>query len=605
MATSLVLLASLWSVAPAGAELAAEATAPATVIQSEETGCMEVNTNQHERSERVYFVWTGDATRATLRMEIANADAAHSVYLNGHLLGQVPPGLGGIDCNTNPRAVTWDVGDLGWVFSGYNEIKITNSANPSDKWYATRAYVELEGDVAQAQLAHIQFTSSYDGSLQNAVVQLPPGPAAWSASSPAMPSQALVDGGERPLLIALHGWLGWNEPYWQEPIGSYGGAAAERGWLLAVPETHGEQPPLPSTSVGRRSLASRAAQHDILDTLALVDAAYGVDPQRVYLAGLSMGGMTALTTAAKYADRFAAAVSDSGIADLAAWYTESPNWREIAEECSGSPAENPFEYQRRSSLSMPGNLISLPVALIHGLNDTKVPLHHAQDLYNAILGRGGALVELYAHDGGHGQGWLYGYDAQWKLDWLAGHVRGGPPSRLDLRTDEANETWWLRIEPSGGDHWTVVQAQAEAVMSSITALVSDTYPADLVFALAEAGLPVDATYIVEVWPVGGPYPTPMPVEPMEGTLRLSIPAGEHQLALHAMPPTATPTATATETPTPTDTPTATPTATETPTATATATASATASATAGATATPTATSVLLRAYLPLVLAAAK
>ena len=52
-------------------------------------------------------------------------------------------------------------------------------------------------------------------------------------------------------------------------------------------------------------------------------AHYNVDPMRIYLAGYSMGGMTALVTGARLADAFAAVVDDSGPTDLAQWEVET------------------------------------------------------------------------------------------------------------------------------------------------------------------------------------------------------------------------------------------------------------------------------------------
>jgi pimeloyl-ACP methyl ester carboxylesterase len=273
------------------------------------TGCLEVNPSAREDSEEVYLVWTGTPTSATLHMGIADANASHNVYLNDHLVGQVPANLGGTSCD-NTKPVDWQIEDLDWVQKGYNSIRITNSVYP-DRWYANHAYLKLEGDVVAAELLYFNFPSRYDGTLQEAVLQLPPD----------------HDTTPLPLVIALHGWLGWGVEYEKETIRTYGVAAADRGWLLAVPETHGEQPVPEGLSPGCHSLASRASQHDIMDTLVYVDTNFSVDLDRVYLVGESMGGMIAATTAAKYADHFAAVVDVSGITDLAAWHDESLGWR--------------------------------------------------------------------------------------------------------------------------------------------------------------------------------------------------------------------------------------------------------------------------------------
>jgi len=582
LATSTLLALVAWMLFASPAAVEAEAAtvrhhapalAPKAIITSTMTGRLQVYPGANEDSEDVYLVWAGTATSATLHLEIAGANAAHSVYLNDHLVGQVEPNLG-----ANPVPVHWLLEDLGWVEKGLNRIEITNHANPADTWYAIRGHLVLEGNVAAATLVDFEFTSSYDDTSQEALLQLPPG----------------YDGSPLPLVIGLHGWgaIRWG------PIYASGPAAAERGWLLVAPEMHGEQPVEEWRPPGYRALASRASQHDILDTLATVDANYGVDPARVYLTGGSMGGMIAATTGAKYPDLFAAIVSDAGITDLAAWYGESLGWRkeEIAAECSGMPEENPFEYERRSSLHMPGNLAPLPLALVHGRNDDKVPPHHAEDLYDAVQARGGALVESFWHDGDHGGSPEYGPD--WTMNWLANHVRGAPPARLDIRSDESKSYFWLDIEQTGGDHWTALQAEALDAVQTLSGTVSDTHPVSLTFELADAGLPADLPYTVVVQEVSGGDPTITVMTPTAGALMVSIPAGEHDVILVVIPPTPTPTATPTNTPTPTPTPTATPTPTDTPTATPSATPTHTP--TPSPTATPTATPVVYRRYLPLV-----
>ena len=558
----------------------APAASPATEVPSTETGCLEVNATVRQRSELVYLVWTGTVTKATLQMEIADANAAHNVYINDHLVGQVPANIGGTNCE-NTRHVELEIGSLDWVAKGYNEIRITNNVYP-DRWFATRGRIVLEGDLAGAELVVLYFASSYDGTVQEAVLQLPPD----------------RDGAPLPLVVALHGWLGLGVRYEWDTIGTYGGAAADRGWLLAAPETHGEQPAPPTHSPGRRSLASRASQHDVLDAIAAVERQLGgqlpVDRDRIYLVGRSMGGMMATTTSAKYPDQFAAVVSDAGISDLEAWYDESLGWRkeEIAVECSGTPTENPFEYERRSSLSMPGNLVSMPLALVHGSADDKVPVHHSEDLYAAVQGRGGQLVESFWHEGGHEGSPPYG--SEWALGWLANHVRDPWPAHLDIRSDETKSYYWLDIAQTGGDHWTDVLADAEGATQSISATVSDTHTVSLTVDLAGAGLPVDLPYMVLLQPLPGGDPATSTVTPTAGRLLVSIPPGEHQLLLQAIPPTPTATATPTNTSTPTETPTATPTESPTPTEPPTSTPSPT------ATATPTATPVVYRQYLPLI-----
>ena len=113
----------------------------------------------------------------------------------------------------------------------------------------------------------------------------------------------------------------------EDGIEWFGEECDQRGWLLASPELHGKN------SDGRYALAAVPSQHDVIDTLDYMVAHYNVDTSRIYLAGGSMGGMTAAVTAEKYPDRFAAVVEWSGPTDLETWYRiEMPDGKDLGHQ---------------------------------------------------------------------------------------------------------------------------------------------------------------------------------------------------------------------------------------------------------------------------------
>ena len=226
----------------------------------------------------------------------------------------------------------------------------------------------IEGpDLSGPQVIDFIFTSTYDGSAQPAVVQIP---SSYQASQPTS------------LLVALHGW---GDTRWTA-LGDYGAEANQAGWLLAAPDMHGEHNPYPRPP-SEHPLASRASQQDVLDTIQWVQQRYNVDPSRIYLTGQSMGGQIALVTAAKNQGLFAAVVDDRGPTELAQWYEESPVWRKllIEEEVGGPPDDGTyFEYQRRSPITFARNLGSTPLRIYHAQQDTVVFPHHSSDMLAAI-----------------------------------------------------------------------------------------------------------------------------------------------------------------------------------------------------------------------------
>ena len=169
----------------------------------------------------------------------------------------------------------------------------------------TNVHLVLQGDdLVATQVVDFTFTSSYDGTTQPAVLQVP------TSYQPIQPT---------PLLVVVHGW---GEDRWG-PFSDYGQAANNAGWLLVSPDMHGERSAFPDPPYDH-PLASRASQQDILDTIQWVRERYNVDPDRIYMAGRSMGGQIALVTAAKNPGLFAAVVDDRGPTDLRRWYEESP-----------------------------------------------------------------------------------------------------------------------------------------------------------------------------------------------------------------------------------------------------------------------------------------
>ena len=128
------------------------------------------------------------------------------------------------------------------------------------------------------------------------------------------------------------------------------------------------------------------------DTLnALLDdvsATYRVDPDRVYLTGLSMGGFGTWALAAAHPERFAA----------------------IAPICGGGDTKKA------------DRLKDLPIWVFHGAKDPTVPLAQSESMVKAIKEAGGDAKLTVYPDAGH-DSWTVTYDNPEFYDWLLGHKR--------------------------------------------------------------------------------------------------------------------------------------------------------------------------------------
>lgn len=133
---------------------------------------------------------------------------------------------------------------------------------------------------------------------------------------------------------------------------------------------------------------------DMIDPLnALLDqiqVEYAVDPQRVYLTGLSMGGFGAWEFALRYPTRFAAVVPIAG-------------------------------GYREGSRNVPENICNLkdiPIWVFHGGGDTTVPSFHSEILVEALQACGSDVrYTLYA-DTEHEDSFLQAYAEPELFPWL-------------------------------------------------------------------------------------------------------------------------------------------------------------------------------------------
>ena len=192
-----------------------------------------------------------------------------------------------------------------------------------------------------------------------------------------------------PAVVVLHGWL---------PAGSVGAgvvsglafrfqqagytavALSLRGW----PETGGED------DCGEQQAA------DVVHAARWLARQPGIDATRVAMVGHSQGGQVALLAASAGAP-VSAVVAYAPPTDLARWATMSdvPGIVEyVATTCSKGGG-----LEVRSPLAVADQL-RMPVLLVHGLDDTRVPPEHSLQLRDAIYDTGGvARLHLVAGAG--------------------------------------------------------------------------------------------------------------------------------------------------------------------------------------------------------------
>jgi len=191
-----------------------------------------------------------------------------------------------------------------------------------------------------------------------------------------LPSTYAVHPQRCPLMLFLHG-------------------AGERGDDLQLVKRHGvakiveEQPAFPWLVVSPQCPPTAAwAPEPLLALLDEIEQHYDVDPERLYVTGLSMGGFGTWAVALAAPDRFAA----------------------IAPICGGG---DPARV---------GVLRHLPVWAFHGARDPIVPLQRTVEMVEALRQCGGNVRFTVYPEAGH-DAWTATYANPELYAWFLTHTR--------------------------------------------------------------------------------------------------------------------------------------------------------------------------------------
>ena len=193
------------------------------------------------------------------------------------------------------------------------------------------------------------------------------------------------ESGPQPLLVKLHTWSSDMNSF--DPD-DWVTAARTRGWHVVSPHFRG-------ANKNPEACASPAARQDILDVVEAAKAHVEVDPERIYLCGVSGGGHMALVMAAHSPQTWTAVSAWVGISDLAAWHGETQAagrnyWQDVEASVGGAPgisAEVDEQLRLRSPIYFMANAVDVPLDINTGVHDGhngSVPIHHSIDAFNVI-----------------------------------------------------------------------------------------------------------------------------------------------------------------------------------------------------------------------------
>ncbi|HEY8597887.1 MAG TPA: S9 family peptidase [Thermomicrobiales bacterium] len=179
-------------------------------------------------------------------------------------------------------------------------------------------------------------------------------------------------------------------------------ALLARGIAVFAPNVRG------SSGFGKRfvNLDNGALRHDaVRDILACVDYVIGAgaaDPARVGIMGGSYGGYMTMAGLADYPDRFAAGANLYGVVNFATFFAHTEPWMAAISKVEyGDPDTQADLLHELSPIHRLGN-VTAPTLVLHGANDTNVPVVEAEQVVEGLRGRGIPVEYILFPDEGHG-----------------------------------------------------------------------------------------------------------------------------------------------------------------------------------------------------------
>jgi dipeptidyl aminopeptidase/acylaminoacyl peptidase len=221
---------------------------------------------------------------------------------------------------------------------------------------------------------------------------------AWLTLPGDRPSKAL------PLIVMPHGGPatrdGYEFDWWSQ-------ALASEGYAVLQPNYRGSDMGWKFLSAGFGEFG-RKMQTDLSDGVAYLAQQGTIDRSRVCILGASYGGYAALAAATLQPDVYRCAVSVSGIADLRSFLSWAEGYP------AGSQTNEVMRYWDRYLGTKGPNdpaldaispikhvdAVRIPVLLVHGKDDTVVPIAQSRSMLKALLTahKDAQLVELDGED---------------------------------------------------------------------------------------------------------------------------------------------------------------------------------------------------------------
>ncbi len=245
---------------------------------------------------------------------------------------------------------------------------------PAEIWSLThgkaRALTSTNPQVAKwsrGQLREITWKSSRDGLLIHGLLMLP---SDYTRGTP-LPTLVQIHGG--PAWAWWSGWLGsWHE--WAQLLSSH-------GYAVLMPNPRGSEGQGGKFTELSRNDWGGADYQDVLDGLDKIIKESIADPDRVAIGGWSYGGYLS-AWAVTQDDRFRTAIVGAGVIDIGAMALTTDT-TDYLPGYFGDPVANRGAYDRHSPIRY-ADKVKVPVLILHGEQDKRVPIALGEQFYGAL-----------------------------------------------------------------------------------------------------------------------------------------------------------------------------------------------------------------------------
>jgi len=201
-----------------------------------------------------------------------------------------------------------------------------------------------------------------------------------------------------PIVLSFHGG-----PEGQERPGfnSQYQALLSRGIGVLAPNVRG------SSGFGKRfvNLDNGALRVEgVKDIKDCVDAAVkaGADPKRVGIMGGSYGGYMTVAGLTEYPELFAAGADLFGVVNFETFFAHTEPWMAAISKVEYGDPDKEVDMLRRLSPIHKVDRITAPTIVLHGANDTNVPVVEAEQVVDSLKKRGVPVEYVLFPDEGHG-----------------------------------------------------------------------------------------------------------------------------------------------------------------------------------------------------------